>query len=247
MNKADAFRQLTFTPGSFLSAGSVVATEIAAQYPFKWLLLDMEHGAFTESTLVDHLRIFTHKEVASIVRVPSIDPVLIGRVLDAGADGIMVPHVVSVEQITACKKAMYYPPRGNRGFSSSTRQYAFGTEVPEDISGANKPLLFAQIENLEGVFNAREIAACEEVDVLFVGPADLKLALKYNAPKDLNYEKALEIVASSACKQHKKAGILLRDRKLLNQVKELGYTCIAIDSDIAILRRGYQDIVEELY
>jgi 2-dehydro-3-deoxyglucarate aldolase/4-hydroxy-2-oxoheptanedioate aldolase len=237
---------LGFSPGTFLSTGSTVVTEIAAQYPFKWLLLDMEHGSLTESTLVDHLRIFTHKEIVSIVRVPSIDPVLIGKVLDAGADGIMVPHVVSAEQITACKKAMYYQPRGNRGFSSSTRQYSFGTHVPEDISNANKPLLFAQIEDVEGVLNAKNIAAIEEVDVLFVGPSDLKLSLKYHALSDLNYEEALEIVANSASEKRKKAGILLRDRKLVSHVKELGYTCIAIDSDIAILRSGYQCIMEDL-
>lgn len=243
MNKTDVFRQSPYCTGSFLSTGSVVVTEIAAQFPFKWLLLDMEHGGVTEDSLADHLRLFTNKDIASIVRVPSIDPVLIGKVLDAGTDGIMVPHVMSAEQIEACVKAMYYYPRGNRGFSSSTRQYAYGLNIPDDISDNNKPLLFAQIEDVEGVLNAKAIAAVKEVDVLFVGPADLKLALKYSAPAGLSYERALELVAEAASAHNKKAGILVRDRKILGQIKQQGYSCIAIDSDIAILRAGYQSII----
>lgn len=246
MNKTEKFRRQPTNNGTFLSAGSIVATELAVQFPFNWLLLDMEHGGFAAHSVEDHLRAFTGKDVAAIVRVPSIDPVLIGKVLDAGADGIMVPHVMSAVQAKACVKAMHYHPKGNRGFSSSTRQYAYGKNVPDDISAGNSPLLFAQIEDVEGVLNAKEIAAVEGVDVLFVGPADLKLALKYHAPPDLNFDKALEIVAESAAAFHKKAGILTREPQLLDQVKQLGYSCIAMDSDIAILRSGFQNVITQL-
>src|SRR5690606_29206354 len=154
-----------------------------------------------------------------IVRVPSIDPVLIGKVLDEGADGIMLPHATSAEHVKACVAAMYYSPKGRRGFSSSTRQYNYGMNVPADVTAANKPLLFAQIEDVEGVHNANEIAAVAEVDVLFVGPADLKLALKHNAAADLSFETSLEMVAAAAAANNKKAGILVRDSQLHEAVK----------------------------
>ena len=245
MKKTNAFRQLVDCPGSFLSIGSTVVTEIAAQYPFAWLLLDMEHGGFSETTIVDHLRVLTHSSVMSIVRVPAIDPVLIGKVLDSGADGIMVPHVISMQQVEACKSAMYYLPEGRRGFSSSARQYAYGTKAPADLSTPDKPLLFVQIEDVEGVMHANEIAAVDAVDVLFVGPADLKLALKHQASSEITFEKSLQIVAEAAAEHQKKSGILLRDRAQIGPVGDLGYNCIALDSDIAILRSGYESIAKD--
>jgi len=241
MKKTNDFRQLDYTPGSFLTIGSPVVTEIAAQYPFTWLLLDMEHGGFTESNLIDHLRVLTQTGILSIVRIPAADPALISRVLDAGADGIMLPHVVSAEQVEACKKMMYYLPEGKRGFSSSVRQFAYGTNVPQDIAEIDKPILFAQIEDVEGVLEANKIASVDGVDVLFVGPADLKLALKYHA-SELSYEEALRKVAHAAIASNKKAGLLVRDKAAIGQMRQLGYSCIAIDSDMAILRAGYEAI-----
>lgn len=245
MSSRNAFRQLDRCPGSFLTIGSPVVTEIAVQYPFTWLLLDMEHGGFNEHNLADHLRSFTHRDMMSIVRVPAVDPVLIGRVLDMGADGIMLPHVVSVAQLDACRQAMFYPPEGRRGFSSSTRQFNYGVHTPADIAAVDKPLLFAQIEDVEGVLNVDAIAAVTAVDVLFVGPADLKLALKHHPGKDMDYDTALQAVANAAKAHRKKAGILVRDRSVTGELQQLGYNCIAIDSDIAILRSGYAAIFKE--
>ena len=246
MKKINEFRRSAYTPGSFLTIGSTVVTEIAAQYPFTWLLLDMEHGGFTEADITSHLRILAPADIMSIVRVPSANATLISRLLDAGADGIMLPHAVSVQQVEACKQMMYYLPEGKRGFSSSVRQFAYGTAVPPDFSAIEKPLLFAQIEDVEGVLQVNEIAAIDGVDVLFVGPADLKLALKHHASADLRYDEALKKVALAARAHHKKAGILVRDKGLIDEMKQLGFGCIAIDSDMALLRAGYEAIKKAL-
>jgi len=246
MKDINDFRRSAYWPGTFLSVGSTVITEIAAQYPFKWLLLDMEHGGFTHDTIVDHLRALGDKPIMAIVRIPTIESGLISKLLDAGADGIMVPHVVSKDQIEICRSYMHYPPVGKRGFSSSVRQYLYGTNVPENASEFNKPLLFAQIEDVEGVLNAEEIAAVNEVDALFVGPADLKLALRYDTSSQLSYEESLKIVAAAAINNQKKAGILLRDKLHFDLVRELGYGCIAIGSDIGMLRSGYLQTIKDL-
>jgi len=246
MKDTNDFRRLAYLPGTFLSLGSTVVTEIAAQYPFKWLLLDMEHGGFTSDTIVEHLRALGDKPIMSIVRIPAIESGLISKILDAGADGIMVPHVVSKDQIETCISYMHYPPVGKRGFSSSVRQYLYGTSVPENASEFNKPLLFAQIEDVEGVLNAEKIASVHEVDVLFVGPADLKLALQYDASNKLSYEESLKIVADAAVNNRKKAGILLRNKLHFDLVGQLGYSCIAVGSDIATLRSGCQQIIKDL-
>src|SRR5690606_22180544 len=180
------------------------------------------------------------------VRVPAVDHHLIGKLLDSGVNGIMVPHVESAYQIEMCKNAMYYPPHGKRGYSSSVRQYAYGTKLPGDMPAEDKPLLFAQIESVEGVTEIESIAAADGVDVLFVGPSDLQLALKNQTSKLIDYPAALEKVANAAIHHNKKAGILLRDITQLDTMLKRGYTCIAVDSDIAILRAGYTRAIDVL-
>lgn len=244
MDSKNSFRLNCYNPGSFLSIGSSVVTEIAARFPFTWLLLDMEHGGFCEANLMDNLRAISNANISVIVRVPAVDHNLIGKLLDSGAHGIMIPHVESVQQIEACKNAMYYPPQGKRGLSSSVRQYAYGTRFPKDISLEEKPLLFAQIESVEGVMQAEKIAAADGVDVLFIGPSDLQLALKCQTGNVMDFQAALEKVADAAISSNKKAGILLRDMMQVDAMLKCGYTCIAVDSDVSILRAGYTRVID---
>jgi len=231
--------------GTWLSSGSPVVAEVAAQFSFDWFLLDMEHGSGSEEQLLETLRAMSGTSARLIVRVPGLLPEMIGRVLDRGADGIMLPHVSNARQAEDCVKAMRYPPYGARGYSSSIRAYNYGLDVPQDPS-AVKPFFMAQIEDAEGVENAKEIAAVDGVDILFVGPADLKLALS-NQPADgngMDYDNALLAVAESVRRHGKNAGILMRNRNDFEYLKNMGYSCIAVDSDLGILKKGYQSLVE---
>src|SRR5690606_14199824 len=110
---------------------------------------------------------------AGVVRVGAPHPDLVQRVLDRGAEGIMVPRVGTREQAEACVQTAHYPPRGRRGYSRSTRPYRYGLEVRQ----LPPPVVMAQIETWEGVENAEAIAAVDGVDVLFAGPADLNFDL----------------------------------------------------------------------
>jgi 2-keto-3-deoxy-L-rhamnonate aldolase RhmA len=236
-------RENDFALGTWISTGSPVVAEIACQYPIDWILLDFEHGATSTATLPEILRGIVHLNPAAIVRVPEFSPSLIARALDWGGDGIMLPHVRSAVEAARCVQAMRYPPAGIRGYSSSVRAYGYGTTTPTDLSTI-RPRLFAQIEDADGVFAAEAIAAVDGVDVLFVGPADLKLALATAAaPQQFTFEDALRQVADAAAAHGKQAGILLRDHTQIQPMKSLGYTCIAVDSDIALLRQGYERLL----
>ncbi|PRD48752.1 HpcH/HpaI aldolase family protein [Sphingobacterium haloxyli] len=229
--------------GTWLSIGSSVVAELVSQFPFDWLLYDLEHGSSPESTLPDQLRAGANMNTRAIVRVPALQPATIARVLDWGADGIMLPHVSSAEQAAQCVSAMYYAPKGNRGYSTTVRAYGYGLKRPEDLDSV-QPFCIAQIEDVEGVRNASEIAAVEGVHVLFVGPGDLNLALSHQRGDNIiNFETAVRQVADAAKQHGKQAGILLRNPSDLAPMKQLGYSCIAIDSDLAILRKGYADII----
>jgi 2-keto-3-deoxy-L-rhamnonate aldolase RhmA len=244
--KADHFRDKTITTGTWISTGSPTVADIASQYPFDWLLLDFEHGSTHEAALPDILRTVASEKMTVIVRVPAPDPVLIGRVLDWGADGIMVPHVRSAAEAAQCVAATRYPPHGTRGYSSSVRAYGYGTNVPAAPSQV-RPLVFAQIEDADGLGNSHAIAATAGVDVLFVGPADLRLALTTSTGPDIpSFDIALNEVVRATKAHGKQAGILLRDHHQIDTMRQMGYQCLAIDSDIGILRNGYAMLMDKL-
>ena len=247
MSDKEDFLKRPLSLGTWLSTGSPVVAEIAGQFSFDWFLLDLEHGGGAEAQLTETLRAMSGCAAKLIVRVPYLLPDMIGRVLDRGADGIMLPHVTDAQQARECAKAMRYLPHGTRGYSSSVRAYNYGLRVPLDPTEV-KPIFMAQIEDAEGVRNAKEIAAVDGVDVLFVGPADLKLALRHQPTENeaLTYEDALTTVSESAKAHGKKSGILMRSIGDFEQLKKSGYSCIAVDSDMGILKRGYQQLLEQL-
>jgi len=228
--------------GTWLSIGSSVIAEVAAESGFDWLLFDMEHGFGSEESLFAQLVATKGTRSAAIVRVGAPHPDLILRVLDRGADGIMVPHVSTAEEAERCVQAAHYPPRGRRGYSRSVRACNYGLQPPETKI---PPLVVAQIETIEGVKNAHAIAAVDGVDVLFVGPADLNFDL--NARPDqcpTDYAGCLELVATAAAEHGKQCGILLRNKADMEALQQLGFTLMAVDSDLGILRNQYQTILK---
>lgn len=225
--------------GTWVSIGSPVISELAAEFGFDWLLFDLEHGCLTETDLLPNLQAVRGSDPACIVRVPTSEPSLIARVLDRGAHGIMVPHVTSADAARQIVAATRYGLEGTRGYSRTVRAYRYGSQIPGDGS-IPKCAVMAQIENLPGVENAAGIAAVEGVDVLFVGPADLSHDLKARG-QDSAYQDCLNKVAHAADAHGKQCGILVRNREDLPVLKAAGYTVFAIDSDLGILRKGYQE------
>lgn len=221
--------------GTWLSLGSPVVGELAAECGFDWLLVDMEHGCLSESTVLPMLQAIGPRRVAVVVRVPSHDAGVISRVLDWGADGVMVPHVGTAEEAAVLVRAMRYPPGGTRGYSRTVRAYNYGLSAPE---ANGSPLLFAQIESTEGIENVEEIAGVEGVDVLFVGPADLKLSLSTESTAP-GFEEALERVVVAARAYGIHAGILIRDQKETAALLGQGFSKVAINSDLSMLRTGF--------
>jgi 2-keto-3-deoxy-L-rhamnonate aldolase RhmA len=238
MNISQKLRSPEVCLGTWISSGSATVAELAAMCGLDWLLLDMEHGILTESGVIDGLRAIAGRQTAAVVRVPTHEAGLISRVLDRGAHAIMVPHVESAEQAEALVRAMSYAPVGDRGYSRTVRAYDFGLVTPESVE---RPLLFAQIETVAGVEQVEAIAKVPGVDVLFVGPADLKLSLTaHKSP--IAYEDALKRVVNAAKTAGIHTGILARDRNDVPKLLAMGFTKVAVDSDLALLRAGFASI-----
>jgi len=234
--------------GSWLSIGNPAITEIAVDAGFDWLLIDLEHGGFTEAAVPELLRVFRGSSTLPIVRVGGLYPDQIARLLDWGAAGIMAPHVNTAEEAAAYVRAMRYPPDGERGVSRSVRAYQYGVGPFTGNDPAARPLFIAQIETLSAVQRSASIAATDGVDVLFVGPADLQFDLKARPEAaTLSYQACLQQVTVAAREAEKKSGILVRDIADLKSILEDGFSLVGVDSDLSLLRSGYQRLMTHIH
>lgn len=226
--------------GSWLQTGSSVVAELADASGFDWLLIDLEHGCGTEAAVLPQIQVI--RTAAAIVRVGAPHPDLIARSLDWGAAGIMVPMVSTAEKAEACVRAMRYPPRGDRGLAGMVRAFQYG--LHRDMPA---PVFYAQIETIEGVENARAIAAVDGVDVLFIGPFDLKLQLQsYPEHTRMDYAACLKEVADAAKAAGKACGLLCRQTDDFAELQALGFTHLAIETDITLLRESYRKVIQPL-
>lgn len=229
-----------FLAGLWLSSGSVTAAEIAGAAGFDWLLIDGEHGLASESGILEILRALAASTACPVVRIPSHDSPLLGRVLDFGAGGIMAPGVESADEARQLVQRMRYPPRGKRGLTASSRAAGHGSQFKTYFSEANEKLaLIAQIETADGVAHADEIAAVDGVSALFVGHSDLSLNLGVFGDWEHDALKAAESRVIAACrKSGKLPGLLLKSGQSTAPYREKGFRLIALGTDSGLLRSG---------
>jgi 4-hydroxy-2-oxoheptanedioate aldolase len=242
LNEGALRRRLTAgeaTLGTFVGMASPVAAEVCAASGVDWVLLDLEHGAGGEEQLRSVVPIAASYGVPTIVRVESDERIRIGRVLDNGAAGVMLPRLDTAEQVRAAIRHLYYPgtaANGDRGVATYNRACRFGLD-PGALDRSNDQILgVVQIESVQAASEAAEIAAIDGVDVLFVGPRDLSHDLgvpgQVTAPEFLD---ALELVRAAAQKYGKACGLLVNDGAAAQAKIAEGWTFVAIGSDSTLL------------
>jgi 2-keto-3-deoxy-L-rhamnonate aldolase RhmA len=232
--------------GMFLQMGSAVAADIASRAGLDWVLIDLEHGAGTEADLLGQLQAMAGRDVPAVVRVESCVRIRIGRALDLGAAGIMVPQVNTPQVAQELAASLRYPPTGIRGVALSARGAGYGEAGHGDVSAIGDALLgIAQVETATAVSNAAEIAAVDGVDVLFVGPSDLSHSLGVPGSFDSDtYLKAIGQIVEAARSQGKALGVHLPNISAAGRYLELGFTFVSIAGDGGILTAGVRNALQ---
>ena len=122
--------------GTFVNLGSALATEVCAMAGFDWLLVDLEHGAGGEEALVGQTLAAAAHDVPLFVRVETVERIRVGRVLDLGVAGVMIPRIEDASDARRVVRFARYPPDGERGVATYNRACGFGTR-PEVLLTAN--------------------------------------------------------------------------------------------------------------
>lgn len=163
--------------GFFATFGSPALTEMLAACGFDWVLVDTEHSPIELPDVIDHLRAIAGAGLPALVRPAWNDMVTIKRLLDQGAQTLLIPYVESAEEARAAVSSTRFPPKGVRGVSGASRAANYGL-TPGYFAAAEAELcVILQIESAGALARIEEIAAVEGVDAVFIGPSDLAASM----------------------------------------------------------------------
>ena len=224
------------TLGTFVGAASTITAEACAAAGVDWLVLDLEHGSGGEEQVRDVIPAAGAYGVPTVVRVESAARIRIGRVLDLGAAGVMLPRMDTAAEVAEAVQHLRYPPAGDRGVATYNRACRFALDPGALARAAGEVLGVVQIESVSAVGQVDQIAAIDGVDVLFVGPQDLSHSL--GVPFQLQsptYRAAVQRVRDAAERHGKTCGVLVGDGAAAAARQAEGWRFVAIGSDTTLL------------
>ena len=224
------------TTGTFVGAASAVTAEVCAAAGVDWVLLDLEHGAGGEDQVGSVVIAAGAYGVPTVVRVESAARIRLGRVLDLGAAGVMLPRLDTAAEVLEALRHLRYPPVGDRGVATYNRACRFGLDPGALDRAGDDVLAVVQIESARAVEQVEDIAALDGVDVLFVGPRDLSHDL--GVPGDTkapSYLAALDRVRAAAQRFGKSCGVLVPSGTAAAELHAQGWNFVAVGSDSTLL------------
>ena len=202
--------------------------ELAASSGADWLGVDLQHGDLDVGDVPGLLRVAERAALPLLTRMPSHDPALLGRVLDAGVSGVIVPMVDSADQAAALVAACLTPPAGSRSTGGCRRTLGVTGDAPQ--------LLLPMVESAAGLRHAAEILAVPGVDGVFVGPYDLTISAGFPGPSSPQTIAALRDVIRRARAAGKVVGFMAGTPELLAVAADADL--VAVDTDVTALRSG---------
>jgi len=236
--------------GTWLSLGSLYATRVMARVGFPWLTVDLEHSPIDISQAAALFGAIAEAGAVPLARVPRGTHENIKRVLDAGAMGIVVPMVNTVEEARLAIAAAKYPPQGNRSIGGGLHALNFDATPGDYYKHANDEILvILQTESPEGVQNAEAIYSLPGVDAIFVGPNDLTFQMRSADgadPTPDELEAMLQRVLAAGKKTGTPVGLHVLSVEDANRRVAEGWRFIAVSSELRFMTVETQRVVSSL-
>lgn len=242
------------TIGSWIMIGHSMSIEVMALAGFEWLVIDIEHTSIDISSTENLIRAIQANNIKALVRVSKNEEVVIKKVLDAGADGIIVPMINSKEDAIQAVEFAKYPPTGKRGVGLY-RATGYGTKFEEYKKWVeNELIIVAQIEHIEAVKNIDEILEVDGIDAIIIGPYDLSGSMGY--PGEFERDEVKDAIKKvlDRCKVYNIPSgfhVVDTDPQKLKEKIEQGCTFLAYGIDYFFMRdlaiKGMKEIKKEFF
>ncbi|MGV0792702.1 HpcH/HpaI aldolase family protein [Mycolicibacterium sp. XJ1819] len=229
--------------GGWVVGPTVIGPEEFANAGYDYVGFDLQHGYLDDADVALLLRRLEHVPIATAVRLPSAAPAPIGRVLDAGADAVLIAMVESAEQAAAAVAATRYPPAGVRSYGPLSPSLG-----PDPVAHEERASVLAMIETTAGLSALSEICAVPGLAGVYVGPADLAISLgrrPADAWTEPEVRDALAGIAATVTAAGLVAGIHAGTGARGKAMARLGFTMITLASESQALRRGALEHLEE--
>ncbi|MGB0879387.1 MAG: HpcH/HpaI aldolase family protein [Polaribacter sp.] len=235
--------------GSWLTIPHQAVIEILGTAGFEWLTIDMEHSPISIETIMNLIGHIQANEMQALVRVSKNEEVAIKRVLDAGADGVIVPMIRNKEEAIQAVNYVKYPPLGKRGVGLNRAQ-KYGTAFNSYKKWVeNHAVVIAQIEHIDAVTHLEDIFSVPGIDGIIVGPYDLSASMGYPGEYDRQDVKdALEKIDIITKKLNKPLGFHVVDSdhsKVIEKINK-GYSFLAFSLDFFFLGDKARDEMNSL-
>ena len=226
--------------GCWTMLGSPQVAELLSLAGFDYLVLDQEHGLGDVTTLAAQLHAMSATPTVCVVRVPWNDHVYLKRVLDVGAEAVLIPSIDTADEARAAVAACRYPPRGRRGTaSSSVRASSYGIAPNYVATCADELLIACQIESATAVANIDAILAVEGIDLMFIGPFDLSATVgQMGNLKHPEVAALIERAETAIRAAGRPMGTVPHPGMSYLDMFERGYQLVNAGSDISRLRDG---------
>lgn len=223
--------------GLWCSLGGPSVPELVAGSGFDWVVIDTEHAPADVPDVLPALQAMApFAATSAVVRPAWNDPVLIKRILDFGAQSIIVPYVQTPAEAEAAVRSVRYPPRGMRGVAGGTRASNYGRDKGYTASADAEICLIVQVETRASLDQLEAIASVDGIDGIFIGPADLAASLGFpGQPGHPEVKAAIEDAIARLKAVGMPSGILTLDRAFARRCIELGTTFTAVSTDTALL------------
>jgi len=229
--------------GGWVVGPTNIGPEEFAAAGYDYVGIDIQHGYLDDVDVALLLRRLEHVPIATAVRLPSADPAPIGRVLDAGADAVIIAMVESPEQAAAAVAATRYAPGGVRSFGPV--RASLGVD-PADHEARTS--VFAMIETAKGLAASNDICAVPGLTGVYVGPADLAISLGHRPAESLTTPAVLDAVArirSAVSDAGLVPAVHANAGKPGKAMADMGFRMISLASESQALRRGAAEHLEE--
>ncbi len=230
--------------GTFLRTPAPEMVELLAIAGLDFICLDAEHAPFDRARTDACLAVARAMDLPAMVRVTSGSAENILQVLDAGAVGIVVPHVLNADMARAIAKTAHFG-LGGRGFHGSVRWAGYGAYSMAELMEKSEAetVVFAQIEEPEGVDAAADIAAIDGIDGLFIGPADLSIGFGHTSVGSPELDAAFESVGQAAKAQGKALVTYVSGVENARDWARFGVSVHVVGSEQSFVLAGAREVV----